>query len=293
MMLKSWLEKCDIKCAKCRNICYAHISHDVDLPYSIYKYQLSELVRKRFHFGFILPIDRGCKEIIKEEQKLGIKSSWYFMTGAHNKHYDFEYNLKRRNVKKLIEQLQKRGYDVGWHYSYDAAWNEQIYQKELTEFKDDIRKINIYGRNHYLRYNIPNSWRLYAKAELLYDASMGSAQHEGFIYGICMPFQLFDIVEGKNLQVWEIPLIVMDGTLRNEKYRNFKREQAVNCLKEYIQVVKKYDGCISVLWHNSSLNTLYWWKWRKVYKKWMHILAKECRCETGTEIINVYRRKKT
>lgn len=290
-MLKEWLNIWGMEWDMRSKGCYAHISHDVDLPYSIYWYRLNKMIKEKFHVTLTLPIDSGCRKIIREEKKIGLKSSWYFMTDAHNEQYDYQYCIKNKEVENLIEQLEKQGCDVGWHYSYDAAWNDSIFQNECEKFKENTKKANIYGRNHYLRYSVPDSWRSYAKAGLVYDASLGNAQHEGFVYGICIPFQLFDAKEGENLQVWEIPLVIMDGTLRNEKYRNFTRKQAIHCLKEYIKIVKRYDGCISVLWHNSSLDTTYWWKWKKVYREYMRILARECKCETGMEIVNAYMRK--
>src|SRR4030065_531226 len=98
---------------------------------------------------------------------------------------------------------------------------------------DKIAASKDYGcRQHYLRWETPLTWRNQEKTGLLYDATLSFADHTGFRCGICMPFQPFDFVENRKLNIWELPLPVMEDSLRAYNYQNLTPEAA------YEQIVK-------------------------------------------------------
>ena len=103
---------------------------------------------------------------------------------------------------------------------------------------------------------------------MLYDTTLSFADRAGFRCGICLPFKPFDITENRELDIWELPLIVQEGTLKGANYQNLSPGEAYKEMVELIQAVKKCHGVFVLLWHNSSFDSLGGWAgWKEVYEK--------------------------
>src|SRR3712207_9585471 len=90
--------------------------------------------------------------------------------------------------------------------------------KSEKEKLDTIISSKQYGcRQHYLRFSPNKTWKQHEQLKLKYDASLGYADRQGFRCGYCFPFKPYDIVRDEVLDVWEIPLIVMDVTRSEER----------------------------------------------------------------------------
>lgn len=266
---------------------YAHISHDVDWPYAR-KSELEKELIKNTGVEVKRKADIGFDIILETELKYDIHSSWFFKSGGSNLGYDRQYDMQDCVVKQLIRRLVQKGDEVGWHYSYNAAFDPIQFRREYHYFTESIESDTAYGRNHYLRYMIPETWRTYSDFGILYDATLGSAQHEGFIYGICTPFQLFDVVRGENLNVWEIPLTVMDGTVCMKTYRGMNPKEVMETVDQLVQEVRKYGGVFSLLWHNTSFQAAEWREWENTYYELMKFLSDSLVCDVGKRIIEAY-----
>jgi len=83
-----------------------------------------------------------------------------------------------------------------------------------------------------------------------YDTTLGVADYEGFRCGICCPYRPFDILENRALDIWEVPLIVMEGTLFG--YRGLSPGDGLKTVQRMVEAVERYRGVLVVLWHNSS-----------------------------------------
>ena len=129
------------------------------------------------------------------------------------------------------------------------------------------------GRQHYLRWKTPNTWEILEQAGLKYDTSLSFADHEGFRCGICLPYKPFDVVENRVLDIWELPLTVMDGSLFN--YQSLFPEEGFQRIKALIDTIKKYNGVFVLLWHNSSFDELRLPGWTEVYEKTLEYIGKQ------------------
>lgn len=127
----------------------------------------------------------------------------------------------------------------------------------MSALKEAARKLRIEqktwgGRQHYLRWNVPATWRNYAEAELDYDTTLSYADHAGFRCGTCHPFPVFDVEQNKALDLVEYPLIVMECSVLGERYMNLQHDEALEYILKLKRSCRKYNGCFGLLWHNSS-----------------------------------------
>lgn len=210
--------------------------------------------------------------IMDLENKYGFKSSFYFMSGGNTK-YDASYSINDSYIISLIKTLQQKGFEAGLHSSFNSYNNFQILNLERDKLKKAAENVIFGGRQHYLRWKSPDTWRILEKAGLKYDITLSFAEHEGFRCGICFPYKPFDVLENRVLGIWELPLIIMDGSLFN--YQNLTPEEGFQRIKSIINTVKKYQGVFVLLWHNSSLDDLKLPDWIKIYERTIGYLGRQ------------------
>ena len=221
------------------------------------------------------------------EREHGFNSSFYFMAGG-NSRFDKRYSISDPLVIKLIRQIEANDNETGLHGSYNSYNNPEQLSMEKSRL-DKVASNRDYGcRQHYLRWKTPDSWRTQEKAGLLYDATLSFADHAGFRCGICMPFQPFDLVENRKLDIWELPLTVMEGSLRGYSYQNLTPETAYEQIVKYIDTVKRFNGVLVLLWHNSSINSPGKDNdWKEVYERVMKYMKEQYAWVTsGRQIID-------
>ena len=119
------------------------------------------------------------------------------------------------------------------------------------------------SRQHYLRFAVPETWRHLHKAYIKEDSTLGYAAEPGFRCGTSRPFPVFDIHQQKELPLRERPLLIMDVSLK--LYKQFSIKESKAYCKTIIDEVKKHNGELVILWHNSSLSELDGWEgWNEV-----------------------------
>lgn len=311
-LLWSWLDSFSTGCRRVDRwngkAFAACISHDVDHvmknkgPYSALRHALGVLLRTmslKKTFEYLKDYLKNRRDHTKDpywtfgylvdlERKYEFNSSFYFMASKLSDP-DCRYDIGDVKVRDLIAELEKQGREIGLHGSLQSCSDKALMLSEKSRL-DEIVKSKPYGcRQHYLKFQIPVTWRYQAESGLLYDTSLTFAGHEGFRCGMCLPFKPFDIYERKVLDIYEIPLLIMEGTLQSSMYRNLSPKEALSSIIDIIETVKKYGGVFSVLWHNSSFD-LSFEGWHTVYEDMMGYLGSSgCIGLSGREIIEAMR----
>ena len=106
-------------------------------------------------------------------------------------------------------------------------------------------------KNHFLKFKVPDTWSLLEKAGFKYDSTSGYADCVGFRNGMCHPFKPFNLNTGKEIDILEIPLTIMDCTLFD--YMRLDFGKAWDITKMLIDIVEKHKGIITILWHNTYM----------------------------------------
>ena len=196
-------------------------------------------------------------EIIDLEKKYNAKSSFYFL--ATKKGPNRGYEIKK--LKKEIISIDKQGWEIGLHGGYYSYNNLKELKKEKNKLEKILNKKIIGFRSHYLRFKIPETWKLLKKAGFKYDTSFGYVETAGFKNGMCHPFNPYNLKTNKQIDILEIPLIIMDGHLF--RYMKLDNKQAWKTVKYLINQAEKYNGVITILWHNTHFTE----QKIKIYKK--------------------------
>lgn len=207
---------------------------------------------------------RNFEEIMGLEERYDAKSSFYFMaTDKTDKDITrFRYDIE--DIESELRLIVDNGWEVGLHGGYYTYNNLEYMQSEKKRLESVLGKRIIGYRNHYLMFKPPDTWELLAKAGFRYDATLGYNDMVGFRNGLCHPFKPFNINTDKEINVLEIPLVVMDSALFNF---TSSFDTAWNTVKELIDTTKRYNGVFTILWHNDGFNRSFRDTWINIYDK--------------------------
>lgn len=244
-------------------------THDVDIPF---QFRLSPLRKKIRHLGGDIVKRMNPKLFVKDvlamtiardpydtfdtimtlSERAGLASSFYFMTGGATG-FDCYYPPDHPDVRNLIQDIHRRGHHVGFHPSYEAGLDQKIWQEEMQTLRTVAGNIPLSGgREHFLRFQTPTTWRFWADSELQYDTTLSFADMAGFRCGVCYPFPVFDVEKRELLDLLERPLIVMECTVIDERYMNLGHTDRT---RDYMRTLKErcrmFGGEFVLLWHNT------------------------------------------
>lgn len=195
-------------------------------------------------------------------EKNGNRFQFNFIGGGKTK-FEGYYKIDDPQIKTLIAEMKSRGHGIGLHPSYDACNDASliIEQKQAVEINAGV-SIN-QSRQHYLRFALPETWRHLAAAGIAEDSTLGYAAEPGFRCGTCKPFSVFDIHQREQIPLIERPLLIMDVSFR--MYKNLSIEESIALCEKIKAQVKKHNGELVILWHNSNLSEMdCWGEWPKV-----------------------------
>ena len=245
---------------------------------------LLELVMQNKKFFFIDPIH--CYEKwIAEEEKMGVKSTFFFSPGWSNITLPHEndclyelndrivYDKRKCTVIEMIKEIDCKGWEIGLHPSCLSYNNldELKRQKQKFEKATDIEVLSV--RQHHLYFDIRKTPSIQAQAGFKYDSTLGFNDNVGFRFGSCYPWYLKDLKSDRALPILEIPLIIQDGAmLKHHKGLRLDPNTAFQYVAAITEKVDRVGGVLTLLWHPSSIQSKNSWL---LYLKILRYLKKK------------------
>ncbi|MGB4850166.1 MAG: polysaccharide deacetylase family protein [Saprospiraceae bacterium] len=185
------------------------------------------------------------------------------MIGGGRTRYEGHYDIGDEQIKTLMQEMSNRVHRIGAHPSYASFKDASMIKKEIEAISKSSGLVISSSRQHYLRFEVPDTWRCLSEAGIKTDSTLGFAAEPGFRCGTSKPFSVFDIHERKELPLIERPLLIMDVSFR--MYKKYTIEQSIDLSQKIIEQVKKHNGELVILWHNSSLSEIDGWAgWDRV-----------------------------
>ena len=194
-------------------------------------------------------------------EEVGTKS-YFFLHSSNSAKQDVNND---KFLKKVAKKILNRGHYLGYHPSYNAYNDLELFLKDKEKIENIIEYELTFGREHYLRFEIPITWQIWEKAGMEWDSTLSYSDKEGFRCGVCYYYSVFNIISRKKLNLKEKPLIVMEGSFTTYQ-SDITPEQMEQTIKNLIEKVKKYNGEFVFLWHNSSFGGS-WKKFSYIYEK--------------------------
>lgn len=191
---------------------------------------------------------RNFPQIMNLEKKYGAKSSFYFLA-LDKGDLDFSYRIEE--LKDELRNIVDSGWEVGLHGGHGAYNNLDQIKKEKDRLERSVEREVIGYRNHFMRFEVPTTWKLLREAGFKYDTTFGYGDCVGFRNGMCHPFKPFDLDTNKSIDILEIPLTIMDVTLYD--YMRLDMKNAWEITKRLIDTTERLQGVITILWHGNRM----------------------------------------
>lgn len=218
------------------------------------------------------------KEIMDLEEEYGAKSTFFIM-GLEEGDQDFNYRAE--DLSHELGNIVDRGWEVGLHGGHEAYNNHKVLTREKSALEKALGKEVVSYRNHFLRFRVPDTWEILREAGFKYDATFGYADCTGFRNGMCHFYKPFNLNADRFIDIYEIPMIIMDGSLFNS-YMRLDIERAWDIIKQFIDVTAKFKGTVSIIWHNTFFSDEFTLLYKKMVKYCAEMNGFLCSCSEIT-----------
>jgi hypothetical protein len=197
------------------------------------------------------------------QKKYKLKPIYFILFGDYGT-FDKNNPVYHQGFRYLVKGIADHA-EIGIHPSFYSNNSKKSLAKELSDLKDLLKMEIINSRQHFLKLDLPETYRNLIEIDIQHDYTMGFATEPGFRAGICQPFRFFDLDNDKETSLLVHPFAIMDGTLKD--YLKLEPDKAIVVVEEIIKEIKDVNGTFISLWHNESLSDQKRWKgWLKVYE---------------------------
>lgn len=199
------------------------------------------------------------QEIMDMERKYNAKSSFYFMTTDRDPRR-FRYNIE--DIADEVKAIARSGWEVGLHGGYYSFNDFDAIKREKKRLERVLEKEVVGYRNHYLRFQYPDTWELLEKCGFKYDTTYGYTNMVGFRNGMCHPFRPYHVQRQEWMDLYEFPLHVMESAM----FDFTKPHEAWELIKQLLEKVEANKGVLTVLWHNNVFGCPFRDRWARLYE---------------------------
>lgn len=198
-----------------------------------------------------------------------VKPVYFFLVAQQQKGFDKNIPTSSKSLQELIAYFAKV-YKLGLHPSWQSsvAKGAEILKEEKEWLEVVADKAIIHSRQHYIKFNLPDTYRRLVDCSITRDYSMGYGTINGFRASVASSFYWFDLTKNESTPLLVFPFCFMDA---NSFYQQkLSTKEAYEELKYYYGVLKKLNGLFITIWHNNFLGTdKDFTSWKEMYDLFM------------------------
>lgn len=196
-----------------------------------------------------------------------LKPYYFFLLAQNRGKYDKNIDPSTKAMHGLIRDHHSR-YPIGIHPSWHSGDDRKALRNEITSLIHITVNEVLASRQHYIRFTLPETYRLLIEEGIRFEYSMGYGSINGFRASVTSPFYWYDLKEEKQTQLLVFPFCYMEANSYYEQ--NYSPEQALDEMRHYFKEVKSVNGNYIMIWHNSFLGTANLYKgWREIYEQFV------------------------
>jgi hypothetical protein len=195
--------------------------------------------------------------LMDSSERHGLRSAFYFLADNEVRAGAPPFPvLGHPWVQRLVGHVHRRGHEVGLHAGFGTYRDPERTREELDRLRaiadaQGVEQEVWGGRQHYLQWANPVTWRNWDTAGLDYDCTLGWADRIGFRTGTCREYPVFDLLERRPLRLRERPFQVMDVTLAG--YLGLPPDAALDAVLSIVRECRRFRGALGLLWHNDEV----------------------------------------
>lgn len=166
-------------------------------------------------------------------------------------------------MRQLVQQLATK-YNTGIHPSWQSGDDEGLLAGEINCLEQLSGQPVTRSRQHYIRMQLPGTYRRLLEHGITDDYSMGYGSINGFRASTCSPHYWYDLEADCATSLQLHPFCYMDANSYFEQRDT--PVKAAQELQHYHDVVRAVNGTLVTIFHNHFLTeTPPWQDWRSMY----------------------------
>ena len=273
ILLRKWLRQAQVKGIEepKQKIQKVWLTHDIDAPF--YCRSLRNIIREtlkgsglkqalKWYFGslekdpyYTFPTLFQLDNQLKIELgKNRCETICFFKAGGNTLQDRPIYNLKSKDIQKLLSLCLQEQITIGLHSSYSSGQITSLIPIEKASLEKEFQISLSYNRHHFLASRNPEDLDILEQSGITDDFTMGYADVAGFRLGTSRPVRWINPIKKRISSLLLHPLIIMDCTLNESHYMGLNYDEAFSYSSQLIDQIKKTNGEFVLLWHNNSLS---------------------------------------
>lgn len=201
-----------------------------------------------------------------------LQPRYFFLMAAKTGKYDRNILPTEKALQSLIRSHSEK-YSIGIHPSWQSGDDPALLlsEKQSMERITGIKVIS--SRQHFIRFTLPETYRQLIDAGIREDFSMGYGSINGFRASVSSPFYWYDLEKEQTTPLRIYPFCFMEANSFFEQKMN--PHQALYEMYHYYNEVKKVNGTLITIWHNTFLGTdKFYSGWKEIYAQFMSEVVK-------------------
>lgn len=200
-------------------------------------------------------------------QQFKLHPIYFFLVATEKGRYDKNIDVSNEEYQQLVQSISSK-YSIGLHPSWASGDLPSLLTKEKTTLEQITGQTITSSRQHYIRFDLPFTYRKLLALGLFNDYSMGYGSINGFRASVATPYFWYDLKNEEKTKLIVHPFCYMDANSYYEQ--KLSAEAALEELMQYYNVVRSVNGTMITIWHNNFLGTGEVFEgWREVYQKFI------------------------
>ena len=200
-------------------------------------------------------------------EKHNLNPIYFFLVAKKNGLYDKNINPALPAMQQLIKKHADK-YLVGIHPSWQSGESEDGIINEKKRMEEIINQPIVYSRQHYIRFQFPQTAQRLINAGIKHDFSMGYGSINGFRASVASVYPWYDLQNEKQTGLMIHPFCFMDANAFYEQ--RISSSEAFKELRFFTSQLQLAGGTMITIWHNNFLGSSHDFKdWKNIYQQWV------------------------
>ncbi len=184
--------------------------------------------------------------------KYSLRPIYFFLLAKKPGKYDKNLSPQGRRMTSLLQE-HCNIYQTGMHPSWESYEHPETVNLEKKFLENACKKTITQSRQHYIRFNLPETFRKLVAIGITDEYSMGYGSINGFRASVTVPFYWYDLEKEATTKLRLHPFCYMDANSFFEE--KLTPEQSAAELLHYYTECKKVNGQFISIFHNNFLGT--------------------------------------
>ncbi|OPY69596.1 MAG: hypothetical protein A4E57_01081 [Syntrophorhabdaceae bacterium PtaU1.Bin034] len=160
------------------------------------------------------------------------------------------YGKRWHEFAHAIRMVKDSGWEIGLHAGIGSFCDPLLLDRQRKALETIVGGRIWSVRHHLLQFNANDTWEAQERVRIEYDSTYGFNDHVGFRSCFCHPYKPFSLTKKREINVWEIPLVIQDKALF--RMGGSYEEMLDTCLRA-LKEVQKWGGVAALLWHSDAV----------------------------------------